>query len=91
MPPSSSTCVAGSFLGVAGTARSDRKALNARDLDRCGWLRNGMNKAESQGILAGRGVGEAHRTDESDESRWRNGASLRNAHEARKVGRLWQH
>src|SRR5689334_16726304 len=33
VPPSSSTCVAVPSPGVAGTARSERKALNARDLD----------------------------------------------------------
>ena len=90
-PPSSSTCVAVSSPGVAGTARSERKALNARDLDRSGWLRNGLNKAASQGSPAGRGVGEAHRTDEGGESRWRDGASLGNALEARKERRLWRH
>ena len=80
-----------SSSGVAGAARSERKALNARDLDRSGWLRNTLNKAASQGGVAGRGVGEAHSTNEGDESRWREGASLGNATKAGKERRLWQH
>ena len=90
-PLSRSTCMAVSSSGVAGTARSERKALNARDLDRRGRLRNGLSKAASQGSPVGREVGEAHSTEESDESRWREGASLGNANKAMKERRLWQH
>ena len=90
-PLSRSTCMTVSSPGVAGTARSERKALNARDLDRRGWLRNGLSKAASQGSSTGREVGEAHSTVESGESRWREGGSLGKANKAMKERRLWQH
>ena len=77
--------------GVAGTARRDRKALNARDLVRCGLQPQPTAQGCKPRRTGRRGVGETHSTDEGSESRWREGVSLGNATPAGKDGRLWRH
>jgi len=77
--------------GVAGTARSERKALNVRDLDQIEANETDGTRPQSRGGQAERGVGEARSTVEGSESCWREGASLGTAASAVKDGRLWQH
>lgn len=52
---------------------------------------NCQHKAASRGGWVDRGVGRARSTEEADESWWREGALLGNAHKAMKERRLWQH
>ncbi len=78
-------------LGVAGTARRDRKALNVGDLDRSGRQPQPAVQGRELRLWTGRGVREARSTDESGESRWREGASLSNATPAGKERGLWRH
>ena len=80
-----------SSSGVAGTARSKRKALNVRDLDRRGLQPQPSAQGRKPRRTGRREVGGARSTVEDGESRWREGASLGNATSAGKEGRLWRH
>ena len=77
--------------GVAGTARSERKALNVGDLVRCGLQPQLAAQGREPRRTGRREVGGFRSTDETDESQWREGNSLSNAHDARKERGLWQH
>jgi hypothetical protein len=89
-PGRSSTKAPVRSSGVAGTARRERNALNVGDLVASGWQPHPTEQDRKSRREGRRGVGGVHGTDEGGESRWRDGASLEEASEAGKEGRLWQ-
>ena len=65
--------------------------MNARDLDRSGWLRYGLYKVQAEAVRPDEESERPIVPTKAAKAAGGKGASLGNALEARKERRLWEH